>query len=365
MSVRQVDIDEGLRLREGGHVLVDVREPFEWDAGHVPGALHIPLGNLPESLAQLPDRDAGILLHCRSGARSGRAAEYLVAQGYTNVANLDALISDWPARGGAWEEPATAVDGRYARQVVVPEVGPSGQRRLQEARVLVVGAGGLGSPACLYLAASGVGTLGIVDDDIVEESNLGRQPLHATERIGTRKVDSAAEALRAINPQTVVVRHAERLGRESAERLIGAYDVIVDGTDNLDTRFVLNDAAVRLRRTVVHASVYRWEAQVTTLVPFEGPCYRCIYPAQPSDELAPDCDTAGVVGVVPGVAGLLQAAETIKVILGVGETLMGRVLTFDALAMSFETLRAERDPTCPACGSNSQPVSAASAIASG
>lgn len=366
MNVREVDIDEGIRLRDAGSTVVDVREPFEWDAGHVAGALHIPLTELPTRLASdLPDRSAPLLLYCRSGARSERAAQFLAANGYEDVTNLKALISGWAARGGPWEEPglATATASRYARQVLVPEVGTEGQRRLQDAKVLVVGAGGLGSPASHYLAAGGIGTLGIADDDIVEESNLGRQLLHGTERIGARKVDSAAEALRAINPHTAVVRHGERLGPGNVERLIADYDVIVDGTDSLDTRFVLNDAAVRLRRTVVHGSVYRWEAQVTTLVPFQGPCYRCIYPVQPSDELAPDCDTAGVVGVVPGIAGMLQAAETIKVILGAGEALIGRVLTFDALTMTFETLRVERDPACPACGSGSGSVSRATARA--
>jgi len=353
VTFRQVDIDEGLRLAAAGHVLVDVREPFEWDAGHVAGAVHIPLGKLPESLSQLPDRDAGILLHCRSGARSGRAAAYLVAQGYTNVANLDALISDWKPRG-AWEEPASklspAHERRYARQLRLPEIGPDGQQRLLAARVLIVGGGGLGSPAAIYLAAAGVGTIGLADDDVVDESNLHRQVLHSSDRIGMRKVDSAALTLRGINPDLVVRAHPERLGTHNAERLMADYGVVVDGTDNLDARYAINDAAVRLRVPVVHASVYRWEGQVTTIVPFEGPCYRCLHPVQPPDELAPDCDVAGVVGVVPGIAGLLQATEVLKLVLGAGETLAGRIVAFDALGGRFEELRAARDPTCAACG---------------
>ena len=365
MSFRQVDVEEGLRLHRAGHVVVDVREPFEWDAGHVPGAIHVPLGNLPESLAQLPDRDAGILLHCRSGARSGRAAAYLAAQGYTNVVNLDARISDWQPLGGPWEEPAPklspADERRYARQLRLPEVGPDGQLRLLAAKVLIVGAGGLGSPVALYLASAGVGTIGLVDDDVVDESNLHRQVLHGTDRVGMRKVDSAAMTLRGINPDVVVQAHPDRLDARNADRLLAEYDLVVDGTDNLDARYAINDAALRLLKPMVHASIYRWEGQVTTIVPFEGPCYRCLHPVQPPEELAPDCDVAGVVGVVPGIAGLLQATEALKLILGAGESLAGRLVAFDALSGRFEELRAERDPACVACGSGSPAPEPASA----
>jgi molybdopterin/thiamine biosynthesis adenylyltransferase/rhodanese-related sulfurtransferase len=355
VTFRKVGIDEGLRLRESGHVVVDVREPVEWNAGHVPGALHIPLGELPARIGtDLSDRDAGILLYCRSGARSGRAAEFLVAHGYSNVANLDALITDWAPRGGAWEAPApklsAAHERRYARQLRLPDVGPEGQLRLLDAEVLVVGAGGLGSPAALYLAAAGIGTIGLADDDVVDESNLHRQVLHGADRIGMRKVDSAAMTLRGVNPDLVVRAHPERLGSHNADRLIGAYDLVVDGTDNLDARYAINDAAVPLRVPMVHASVYRWEAQVTTIVPFEGPCYRCMHPVQPPAEMTPDCDVAGVMGVVPGIAGLLQASEAIKLILGIGEGLAGRVIAYDALAMRFEEMHVERDPACAACG---------------
>jgi molybdopterin/thiamine biosynthesis adenylyltransferase/rhodanese-related sulfurtransferase len=357
VTFRQVGIEEARRLRDEGYRVVDVREPVEWAAGRIAGATHIPLGELPGRMAtDLPDRDGPLLLYCRSGARSGRASAFLAANGYTAVANLDALVSEWKSAGGPWEEEgmvAPAPGSRYARQVLIPEVGPEGQLRLGAARVVVVGAGGLGSPVALYLAAAGVGTIGLIDDDAVEESNLQRQVLHRTEDIGRRKVDSAERTLRALNPETAVVKHDEHLDANSVDRLIGGYDVIVDGSDTLATRYVLNDAAVRLRKPVVHASVYRWEGQVTTFIPFEGPCYRCLYPVQPPDEIAPACDVAGVMGVLPGIAGVLQATEVLKLLLGAGRTLMGRLLTFDAREGRFEEVVVARDPSCPACGTSS------------
>ena len=354
MSVRQVGIEEARRLREDGYRFVDVRETVEWDAGHVAGAIHIPLGDLPSRMGDdLSQRDEPLVLYCRSGARSARAGAFLAASGYTNVVNLHADIDGWKAAGAPWEEPAPSAataGSRYARQVLIPEVGVDGQRRLANARVLLLGAGGLGSPAALYLAAAGVGTIGIVDDDEVSESNLQRQVLHGTDDVGRRKVDSAAASLRALNPEVTVVGHAERLDPANAERLIGGYDVIVDGSDNLATRYALNDAAVRLRKPVVHGSVYRWEGVVTTFVPFAGPCYRCVHPDQPPEELAPDCEAVGVMGVLPGMTGMLQATEALKLILGAGRTLVGRLLTFDARDMRFEELQVPRDPACPACG---------------
>ncbi|HEX7172982.1 MAG TPA: ThiF family adenylyltransferase, partial [Candidatus Limnocylindria bacterium] len=242
------------------------------------------------------------------------------------------------------------------------------QRRLLDAKVLLIGAGGLGSPIALYLGASGVGTIGLVDDDVVDESNLQRQVLHGVDRLGMRKVDSAELTLRAINPETTVVKHVERLTADNVERLIAPYDVIVDGTDNFDTRYVLNDAAVKLRKPVVHGSIYRWDGQVTTFVPFEGPCYRCMYPTQPPAELAPACSVAGVLGVLPGIAGMLQANEVFKLVLGVGETLAGRLLMFDAMGTTFDEVRIWRDPACPACGegaptaATTEPTQAASAV---
>jgi molybdopterin/thiamine biosynthesis adenylyltransferase/rhodanese-related sulfurtransferase len=363
VTYRSAGIDEARRLRDEGYRFVDVREPVEWRAGHIAGATHIPLADIPARLAtELPDRAAPLVLYCRSGARSGRASAFLAAQGYTNVVNLDALVADWHAAGGPWEDARAALtpgqQGRYARQVLIPEIGPEGQRRLLDARVLIVGAGGLGSPAALYLAAAGVGTIGIVDDDVVELSNLQRQVLHRGADLGAPKVDSAERTLRALNDGVAIVKHAERLDAGTAERLIGPYDIVIDGTDNLDTRYVLNDAAVRLRKPVVHGSVYRWEGMVTTFVPYEGPCYRCLYPSQPPPELAPACDVAGVLGVLPGLAGMLQATEALKLILGVGESLAGRLLMFDTRAGTFEQVVVPRDPACPSCG---EPASVATA----
>jgi molybdopterin/thiamine biosynthesis adenylyltransferase/rhodanese-related sulfurtransferase len=357
-AVRQVRAAEAIELAGAGYRVVDVREPWEWRAGHVPGATHIPLGDLPARLeADLADRDERLLLYCRSGARSGRAAQFLAASGYRAVANLADLVDEWRRLGGAWESEAELLSEpqrrRYARQLLLPEVGERGQRRLLDARVLLVGAGGLGSPVALYLAAAGVGTIGLADDDVVEESNLQRQVAHTTERIGQPKTASARVAIEALNPQTRVVEHRERLDAGNVARLVDGWDVIVDGTDNFETRYLLNDEAVRRRIPVVHASVYRWEGQVTTFIPFLGPCYRCLHPTRPPAELAPDCEVAGVVGVLPGIAGAIQAGEVLKLLLGVGETLAGRLLLFDAASAEFREVRVERDPDCPACGTPS------------
>ncbi len=354
--VRQVTTAEAIQLAGQGHRVLDVREQHEWDAGHVTGATLIPLAELPSRFAaELPDRDAPILLHCHSGARSGRAAVFLAQQGYRNLVNMAGLVNDWPRLGGPWEAPAALLSPsqarRYSRQTLIPEIGAKGQRRLLDSKVLLIGAGGLGSPVALYLAASGIGTIGLVDDDVVDESNLQRQVVHTADRIGQPKTASARVTLEALNPETHVVEHRERLSAENVERLIAGYDVIVDGTDNFDTRYVLNDAAVRLRKPVVHGSIYRWDGQVTTFVPFEGPCYRCMYPTQPPEELAPACAVAGVLGVLPGIAGMLQANEVFKLLLGVGETLAGRLLMFDAMSTEFNEVRVWRDPACPACGS--------------
>ena len=354
-TFREVTAAEAVALAREGYRVIDVREQNEWDAGHVAGATLVPLRELPERIAQVaPDRAAPLLLHCAVGARSGRAAAYLTQLGYSDVVSLKGPLDHWKQQGGAWEEPAQLLSPgqqrRYARQVLIPEIGQEGQRRLLDAKVLLIGAGGLGSPIALYLAASGVGTIGLVDDDVVDESNLQRQVLHGVDRLGMRKVDSAELTLRGLNPETVVNKHVERLTADNVERLIARYDVIVDGTDNFDTRYVLNDAAVKLRKPVVHGSIYRWDGQVTTFVPFEGPCYRCMYPTQPPAELAPACSVAGVLGVLPGIAGMLQANEVFKLVLGVGETLAGRLLMFDAMGTTFDEVRIWRDPACRACG---------------
>jgi molybdopterin/thiamine biosynthesis adenylyltransferase/rhodanese-related sulfurtransferase len=353
--VREVNVADAVTLARNGYRVIDVREQSEWDAGHVAGATLLPIREVPERIGQVvPDRDTPLLLHCASGARSARAATSLVEAGYTNVVNMKDLVSRWKDAGGDWDEPVQlltpAQQRRYSRQVLIPEIGQEGQRRLLEAKVLLIGAGGLGSPIALYLAASGVGTIGLVDDDVVDESNLQRQVLHGVDRLGMLKVDSAELTLRGLNPETNVVKHVERLSADNVERLIAGYDVIVDGTDNFDTRYVLNDAAVKLRKPVVHGSIYRWDGQVTTFVPFEGPCYRCMYPTQPPPELAPACSVAGVLGVLPGIAGVIQANEVFKLVLGVGETLAGRLLMFDAMGTTFDEVRIWRDPACPACG---------------
>jgi sulfur-carrier protein adenylyltransferase/sulfurtransferase len=364
---RDVSAAEAVALAADGYRVIDVREQSEWDAGHVAGATLVPLNEVARRIGEVvTDRDEPLLLHCAVGGRSARAAAWLAQMGYTNVANMKAPISHWKDLGGAWEEPvqllSPAQRRRYARQVLIPEVGQEGQRRLLDAKVLLIGAGGLGSPIALYLTASGVGTIGLVDDDVVDESNLQRQVLHGVDRVGMRKVDSAELTLHGLNPETNVNKHVERLNAENVERLITGYDVIVDGTDNFDTRYVLNDAAVRLRKPVIHGSIYRWDGQITTFVPFEGPCYRCMYPTQPPPELAPACSVAGVLGVLPGIVGLLQANEVFKLVLGVGETLAGRLLMFDAMGTTFDEVRIWRDPACPTCGegaSRSEPRDAA------
>jgi molybdopterin/thiamine biosynthesis adenylyltransferase/rhodanese-related sulfurtransferase len=355
-TFREVSATEAIALARDGYRVIDVREPFEWDAGRIAGAVHVPLAEVPRRMGEIaPETATPVLLYCAAGARSARAAEFLARSGYTDVVSMKATTADWRRAGGAWDDPSAAIltpaqQRRYSRQVLIPEIGVEGQRRLIDAKVLLIGAGGLGSPIALYLAASGVGTIGIVDDDVVEESNLQRQVLHGVDRLGMRKADSAEMTIRSLNPETAVVKHIERLGPDNVERLIGDYDVIVDGTDNFETRYALNDAAVRLRKPVVHGSIYRWDGQVTTFVPFEGPCYRCMYPTQPPPELAPACSVAGVLGVLPGIVGMLQANEVFKLILGVGETLSGRLLMLDAAGTTFDEVRVWRDPACPACG---------------
>lgn len=373
MSVRDVNIDEAVALAREGYRVIDVREQSEWDTGHVVGATLVPLGDVPQRIAEVvPDRDTPLVVHCAVGGRSSRATAWLEQMGYTNVANVKAPISRWKDVGGDWEEPKSSLSPsqqrRYARQVLIPEIGEQGQRTLLDAKVLLIGAGGLGSPIALYLAASGIGTIGLVDDDVVDESNLQRQVLHGVDDVGSLKAESAERTIRALNPETNVVKHVERMGADNVERLIAGYDVIVDGTDNFDTRYVLNDAAVKLRKPVVHGSIYRWDGQITTFVPFEGPCYRCMYPTQPPPELAPACSVAGVLGVLPGIVGMLQANEVFKLVLGVGDTLAGRLLMFDAMGTTFDEVRIWRDPSCPVCGegasaSHAEPVQSVGATA--
>jgi molybdopterin/thiamine biosynthesis adenylyltransferase/rhodanese-related sulfurtransferase len=359
MSIREVSVDEAVRLvNEDGYRVIDVREPSEWNEGHVASATLLPLGQVAERIGEVePDTGAKLLVHCAVGGRSARAVAALNALGYAGAVSMKGQIAEWRSRGGAWEEPKQLLSEsqrrRYSRQMLIPEIGQEGQRTLLDAKVLLIGAGALGSGAAYYLASSGVGTIGLVDDDVVEESNLQRQILHTTDRIGMLKTESARLSITALNPETNVVEHRERMTAENVERLIADYDVILDGTDNFDTRYILNDAAIKLRKPVVHGSIYRWDGQVTTFVPFVGPCYRCMYPTQPPPELAPACSVAGVLGVLPGIIGLLEANEVFKLLLGVGETLAGRLLMFDAMGTTFDEVKVWRDPACPACGEGS------------
>jgi molybdopterin/thiamine biosynthesis adenylyltransferase/rhodanese-related sulfurtransferase len=337
----------------GGATVIDVREDSEWEQGHLPGAVHISKSYVEQRIeAAVPDRDAPVVLYCAGGVRSLFAAQTLEQLGYTNVASMSGGFQGWKSAGLPWEAPvilSAEQKQRYSRHLLIPEVGAVGQTRLLGSKALFIGAGGLGSPSSLYLAAAGVGTIGIVDFDVVDLSNLQRQILHTNDRIGERKVESARKTINALNPDVKVIAHEEMLVAENVDRIISGYDVIIDGTDTFETRYLLNDAAVAKNIPVVHASVFRFEGQLTTFIPYEGPCYRCLYPTPPPPELAPGCSVAGVLGVVPGIMGMLQANEALKVLLGIGDTLSGRLLLFDALDTSFTELKLRRDPACPVC----------------
>ncbi len=353
-SVPEVTPIETDALRERGDgAIVDVREDSEWEQGHVPGAIHISKSYIEQQIeSAVPDRATPVVLYCAGGIRSLFAAQTLQELGYTNVRSMSGGFQQWKSQGLAWSAPRVLSDSqkqRYSRHLLIPEVGSEGQAKLLDSKVLLIGAGGLGSPAALYLAAAGVGTIGIVDFDIVDASNLQRQVIHTTDRVGERKVDSARRTIQALNPDVNVVGHEEMLTAENVDRLIAGYDVILDGTDTFETRYTLNDAAVAAGIPVVHASVFRFEGQLTTFVPYEGPCYRCLYPTPPPPELAPGCSVAGVLGVVPGIMGMLQSLEVIKLLLGIGDTLAGRLLLFDALDTTFTELTLKRDPNCPIC----------------
>ncbi len=337
-----------------GVVLVDVRESEEWDRGHIPGAVHVPRGYLESRIdAAVADRDARVVLYCASGQRSALAAHTLSELlGYTNVASMTGGITLWKDRGYKVDVPkvlSTEQKERYGRHLLLPEVGPEGQAKLLDAKVLLLGAGGLGSPTALYLAAAGVGTLGIVDDDEVDLSNLQRQVIHTTRTVGTPKVDSAEAAIAALNPDVDVVKYPVRLDASNIMEIIDGYDVIVDGVDNFPTRYLLNDATVRLGIPVVSASILGFDGQLSIFAPHDGPCYRCLYPVPPPAELAPSCGANGVLGVLPGTMGLLQATEVVKLVTGIGEPLIGRLLLYEALGATFTELKVRRDPECPIC----------------
>ncbi len=336
-------------------LFLDVRETEEWQEGHLPGAVHVPRGNLESRIeALVPDRGREIVVYCAGGSRSAFAAKSLQELGYENVASMAGGFSDWKRNGYEFVTPRVlepAQRSRYARHLLIPEVGEAGQQKLLDARVLLIGAGGLGSPASLYLAAAGVGTLGIVDEDVVDDSNLQRQIVHSTERLGEPKVLSAKRTIEALNPDVHVEAYQERLTSENIDRILAdRWDVIVDGADNFPTRYLVNDASVWHGVPVVHGSIYRFEGQVTVFHPGAGPCYRCLFPAPPPPELAPSCAEGGVLGVLPGIVGSLQANEALKLVLGIGDSLAGRLLLFDALATTFDEVTVKRDPSCPVCG---------------
>jgi molybdopterin/thiamine biosynthesis adenylyltransferase/rhodanese-related sulfurtransferase len=357
-NVRFISLDDLKKKVESKapFTLVDVREKDEFRAGFIPGAIHVPRSNLEsQSEQKLPDRDAEIVLYCAGGTRSAFAAKTLAELGYTNVTSANPGFVRWKDLHYPTETPPNLTEAqrdRYSRHILLPEVGEQGQAQLLKSKVLLLGAGGLGCPAGAYLAAAGVGTIGLVDADVVDASNLQRQILHATSRIGQPKVDSAEVAIRDLNPDVKVVKFQERVNSENVDRIFEGWDVIIDGCDNFPTRYLVNDASVFHKVPVIHGSIFRFDGQVTTFKPFEGPCYRCLYPEPPPAHLAPSCAEAGVLGILPGIVGILQATEAIKLLLGKGNLLVGRLLQYDSMNMTFRTFKLRRNKTCPVCGEN-------------
>jgi sulfur-carrier protein adenylyltransferase/sulfurtransferase len=356
-EIEEIDISRAKELVEGDDppALVDVRERDEWDEGHLPGAIHIPRGNLESRVEQaVPDKERPVVVYCASGSRSAFGAKTLEELGYTDVVSLSGGFTEWKRAGFPFELPHAldpAKRARYSRHLLIPEVGEAGQLKLLDSRVLLLGAGGLGSPAALYLAAAGVGRIGIIDPDVVDESNLQRQVLHSTARLGEPKVLSAKQTLEALNPDIEVIPYQERLDSDNVDRILAdGWQVIVDGTDNFPTRYLVNDASVWHGVPVVHGSIFRFHGQVTVFKPGEGPCYRCLFPQPPPPELAPSCAEGGVLGVLPGIIGSLQANEALKLLLEIGDPLIGRSLLFEALESSFTEIKLRRDPDCPVCG---------------
>jgi adenylyltransferase/sulfurtransferase len=340
-------------IAAGAHPL-DIREPDETEQGIIPGATVIARGNLESRIeAAVPDRETPIVIYCAAGARSAFAAKSLEQLGYINTVSLIGGFGAWKNQGLPFVKPFAFTSNqmrRYSRHFLLPEVGTKGQEALLNARVLLIGAGGLGSPAGLYLAAAGVGTIGIIDDDVVDDSNLQRQVLHTTDRIGMSKVESARQAINALNPDVNVIGHETRLNKDNVLDIFSGYDIILDGTDNFASRYLINDASVLLGKPTVHGSIFRFEGQLSVFDSRTGPCYRCLFPDPPPPELAPSCAEAGVLGVLPGVIGILQATEVVKLIIGIGEPLIGRLVHYDALDVTFRNLRVDKDPDCPMCG---------------
>jgi sulfur-carrier protein adenylyltransferase/sulfurtransferase len=342
------------RARAGEAVVIDVREADEWAQGHVPGAVFVPRGFLePRIEDKVPDRGQEVILYCAGGTRSALAARSLQDLGYTNVSSMAGGFGKWKEAGFPIQMPVTLTPEqkqRYSRHLLVPEVGEAGQAKLLASKALLVGAGGLGSPAGLYLAAAGVGTIGVIDSDVVDLSNLQRQILHTNDSVGKSKTESAERTLRALNPDVKVIRHDLRLDSGNVMDVIAPYDVILDGSDNFSTKYLVNDAAVLANKPNLYGSIFRFDGQASTFVPRQGPCYRCLFPEPTPTELAPSCDEAGVLGVLPGIIGVVQATEAVKLILGKGRPLIGRLLTYDALEMSFQEYKVRRDPNCAVCG---------------
>ena len=347
-SITEVDTAAGQELLHRGYLLLDVREPDEYEQGAIADSIHIPRGQIESSIEnRLPDRQTKLVVMCAGGVRSAFAVQTLEQLGYDNSVSMDGGFNKWKDEGRPWTRPRTLTPeqrSRYQRHLLVPEVGEEGQLKLLNSKVLLLGAGGLGSPAAMYLAAAGVGTLGIIDMDVVDESNLQRQILHNIDRIGERKVDSAKKTLTALNPDVDVVTYDVRLGADNIMEILAGYDLVVDGADNFPSRYLLNDASVKLGIPVVHGSIFRFEGQITVFDPRCGPTYRDMLPEAPPAEMAPSCAEAGVLGVLPGIVGSIQALEALKLLLGVGEPLRGRLVAFDALEMSFREFKLRVDP---------------------
>ena len=358
-QVPEVQVPDLAARRSSGDspLVIDVREQHEWDEGHIPGAIHIPRSFLESRIAGVAKPDQEVILSCASGNRSLLAGTTLREMGYSNVESLAGGFQRWKQSGQDYTVPQTLTPdqrSRYSRHVLIPEIGEEGQLKLLGSKALLIGAGGLGSPAALYLAAAGVGTLGLVDDDVVDASNLQRQIIHTTDRVGMNKGESARVAIEALNPDVTVNVHPFRVDKENVLDLIADYDVIIDGTDNFPTRYLMNDAALMARKPLIHASILRFEGHASTFIPYEGPCYRCLFPEPPPPDMAPSCGEAGVLGVLCGVMGSIMTTEAIKAMLGIGETLSGRLMIYDALDMTFTELKIRRDPDCPACGPNAE-----------
>jgi molybdopterin/thiamine biosynthesis adenylyltransferase/rhodanese-related sulfurtransferase len=353
-QIREVSVEDARARADKGAVLVDVREPDEWANGHIPGAVYIPRGFLELRIEdKVPDKSKEVVVYCAGGTRSAFGAKSLQELGYENVVSMIGGFGKWKETGFPITVPKSLTaeqKNRYSRHLLVKEIGEAGQIRLLESKVLLIGAGGLGSPAGLYLAAAGVGTIGLVDSDVVDISNLQRQILHTNASVGTPKTESAEKTLRALNPDVKVVRHDLRLDSTNVMEVIAPYDVIIDGCDNFATKYLINDAAILSGKPNVYGSIFQFDGQISTFIPKQGPCYRCLYPEPPPPELAPSCDEAGVLGVLPGVVGIIQATEAVKILLKKGTPLVGRQLIYDALEMKFQNLKFRRDPKCALCG---------------